>query len=84
MKLKGGFQEDGAQKVGVHKESQNLFYLLGRLKLGTNIPKILLKNTFLMQNKKIAAQLAMPPLRSIPSSTSGQIRKWHQRWHLKD
>ena len=31
-----------------------------------------------MQNEKIAAQLALHPLRSIPSSSSGQIRKWHQ------
>ena len=50
-----------------------------KLKLGPNIPKIFLKNTSLMQNEKIAAQLALQPLRSIPSSTSGQIRKWHQR-----
>jgi len=79
MELKGGFYEDGVQRVGVHEESLNLIHLLGRLKLGPNIPKIFLKNTFLMQNEKIAAQLALQPLRSIPSSTSGQIRKWHQR-----
>ena len=79
MELKGGFKEDVVRRAGVHKESQNLIYLLGMLKLGPNIPKIFLKNTFLMQNKKIAAQMALQPLRSIPSSTSGQIRKWHQR-----
>ena len=62
MKLKDGFYEDGVQRVGAHKESQNLIYLLGRLKLGPKIPKIFLKNTFLMQNKKITAQLALHPL----------------------
>ena len=46
MELKGGFKEDGVQSVGVHTESQNLIYLLGRLKLGPNIPKIFLKILF--------------------------------------
>ena len=46
---------DGVQRVGVQKESQNLIYLLGMLKLGHNSPKIFLENTFLMQNEKIAA-----------------------------
>ena len=47
-----------------------LVYLLGRLKLGPNTPKIFIKNTNLMKNKeKMAAQLTSNPLRGITSFT---------------
>ena len=77
MELKGGFYEDGVQRVGVHEESLNLSHLLSRLKLGPNIPKIFLKNTSLMQNEKIAAQLALQPLRSMPSFCTGSCEECH-------
>ena len=77
------FLEDRVQGVGAHEESENLIIFVG-LKLGPNILKIVFENAILMHNKRMAAQLASHPLRSMPSFTSGQIRKWHQRQHLED
>ena len=55
--------------MGLYKRSENLVHLLAGFKLGPNIPKIFSINTILMQNKKMAAKVALHP--SLLSDRSG-------------